>query len=974
MDRETGHPSDQTLDSYRLGQLDDTAVALVTKHLEVCAECRRSLAARSSASFLNWVGGNRNEAPPTQSPGETNQPRAGAGAAAVVASLAATLPPGLADHRDYEIKKELGRGGMGVVYLAHNTLLGRDEVLKVMGRHIMERPSVVDRFHREMRAVAKLRHPNIVSAYSAFRLGESIVFAMEHIEGLDLSKMIRAKGPLPIAHASMFVYQTALGLQHAHEQGLVHRDIKPGNLMLSREGQKATIKILDFGLAKATRDGEHDSSLTADGQVLGTPDFIAPEQILGARTVDIRADIYSLGGTFYYLLTGRPPFISRSFHAICQAHLARDAEPLNFVRPDVPAELAAIVARMMAKDPARRFQTPGEVAAALVPFFKQPKAADMNPRPVVSHVAPAFAETRPATDAESLAAAAGKAVESSVPESRWESLVDCRDADIESERLRDSAFETGDRPYWKTWPMLVAGCLLAAIVLGAIFFITVKNQPRRESLDSASTDGPGKTIGTSADADADVDVDVSGEEVAAFSAKAAEAAGKDFPEADRARPADSKFTPASTVADAVPRRTPGPEVTSRPALPSTAATKSAGENPFAAATRSVFVDDFDDTNGKWPRGRDHGYADGAYFVGPVKKSRSWRSPTDILADGTIEVVGRLKTEGPVTHGAWTVTISKLMAKGRRGPMVKINNKGELFVQPHPADDAIEFRAVEPAIGPIVHPAIRPGHELNTLLLVIKKRNVEIFVNSVRVCGPFTLEYDPTPAYLVLGETDGPTSFPAEFARVEIREFANNKGPALVPAAASTSVALDDSIRRETHSTYVDDFSDATSGWQRQDNRNYADGVYYVNPGAGIGYFPSPRRIRTDTLLEVVGRIKPSGPITRGAWGVFVWSTRHDGTGFVVSLNRNGELFLRPSQDPKAVEFKTIDPTFGPIAHPAIKPGDQENTLGLIIKKRSLEIYVNSVRVCGPLTYGYDLTPVGLFARCLGGSRSFPSRI
>ena len=114
-----------------------------------------------------------------------------------------TLPPGLADHRDYEIKKELGRGGMGVVYLAHNTLLGRDEVLKVMGRHIIERPGVLDRFLREMRAVAKLRHPNIVSAYSAFRLDESIVFAMEYVEGLDLSKMVKAKGPLPVAHASI---------------------------------------------------------------------------------------------------------------------------------------------------------------------------------------------------------------------------------------------------------------------------------------------------------------------------------------------------------------------------------------------------------------------------------------------------------------------------------------------------------------------------------------------------------------------------------------------------------------------------------------------------------------------------------------------------------------------------------------------------------------------------------------------------
>ena len=154
---------------------------------------------------------------------------------------------------------------MGVVYLAHNTLMGRDEVLKVMGRQIMERPGVLDRFLREIRAVARLRHPNIVTAYHASRLGESIVFAMEYVEGLDLSKMVKAQGPLPVAHACYFVYQAALGLQHAHEEGLVHRDIKPGNLMLARKGDKATVKILDFGLAKATREEKVDGGADPRG-------------------------------------------------------------------------------------------------------------------------------------------------------------------------------------------------------------------------------------------------------------------------------------------------------------------------------------------------------------------------------------------------------------------------------------------------------------------------------------------------------------------------------------------------------------------------------------------------------------------------------------------------------------------------------------------------------------------------------------
>ena len=215
---------------------------------------------------------------------------------------------------------------MGVVYLAHNKLMGRDEVLKVMGRHIMERPGVFDRFLREIRAVATLRHPNIVTAYHATRVGDSIVFAMEYVEGLDLARMVKAKGPMQVAYACNFIYQAARGLQHAHEKGMVHRDIKPGNLMLSPKGDRATIKILDFGLAKVTREQKVDAALTSEGQALGTPDFIAPEQIVDAQRADIRADIYSLGGTLYYLLAGRPPFQADSLYDMYQAHISREAE------------------------------------------------------------------------------------------------------------------------------------------------------------------------------------------------------------------------------------------------------------------------------------------------------------------------------------------------------------------------------------------------------------------------------------------------------------------------------------------------------------------------------------------------------------------------------------------------------------------------------------------------------------------------
>jgi hypothetical protein len=339
---------------------------------------------------------------------------------------AGTLPPELAEHPDYQILRRLGGGGMGVVYLVHNRLMGRDEVLKVIGPQIIERPEAEDRFLREIRAVARLRHPNIVSAYSAFRSGASLVFAMEYVEGLDLARMVKASGPLPVAHACHYVHQAALGLQHAHEHGMVHRDIKPGNLMLTRDRDRALIKVLDFGLAKAERENrgrdfgpvgsdrdwhaEVDSALTAAGQMLGTPGFVAPEQIDDAQSADIRADIYSLGCTLYYLLSGGLPFPAETLYDVLQAHHSMDARPLNLVRPEVPVELAALVAKMMAKDPGQRFQTPSDVAHALSPFSKKGDGASKRPGAGTPRVAPttvdrpgagaAFATTQPETDAE----------------------------------------------------------------------------------------------------------------------------------------------------------------------------------------------------------------------------------------------------------------------------------------------------------------------------------------------------------------------------------------------------------------------------------------------------------------------------------------------------------------------------------------------------------------------------------------------
>ena len=269
---------------------------------------------------------------------------------------------------EFENLEELGRGGMGVVYKVRNALTGRDEVLKVMGRDTRAVPEVIERFRQEIRSAARSHHPNIVRVYSARLLGDFLVFSMEYVPGVDLESLIRSDGPLHVQNACYYVQQAANGLQHAFERGMIHRDIKPANLILNRDGNRHTVKILDFGLAKMTSERGYDSSLTGAGAMLGTPDFIAPEQILDAQSADIRSDIYSLGCTIYFLLIGAPPFVGNSLYGLLGKHQNEPPPLLTSLRADVTGGLAAVVTKMMAKDPAMRFQTPAEVSKALAPF------------------------------------------------------------------------------------------------------------------------------------------------------------------------------------------------------------------------------------------------------------------------------------------------------------------------------------------------------------------------------------------------------------------------------------------------------------------------------------------------------------------------------------------------------------------------------------------------------------------------------
>jgi WD40 repeat protein/tRNA A-37 threonylcarbamoyl transferase component Bud32 len=266
----------------------------------------------------------------------------------------------------YVLLERLGQGGMGQVYKARHRHLNRIVALKIIRKDRLTSADSFRRFAREIRAVGQVSHPNIILAFDADQVGGTHYFAMEYVEGTDLARVVKQGGSLPVRQACDYVRQAAVGLQHAHEHGLVHRDIKPANLLRTADGRH--IKILDLGLARLNQTAESEDSpsgLTHTGTVLGTPDYIAPEQITDSRSADIRADLYSLGGTFYFLLTARPPFPGGTVIEKLAKHQWGEPEALEDLRPEVPSAVAAIVRKLMAKSPHDRYQTPSELADVL---------------------------------------------------------------------------------------------------------------------------------------------------------------------------------------------------------------------------------------------------------------------------------------------------------------------------------------------------------------------------------------------------------------------------------------------------------------------------------------------------------------------------------------------------------------------------------------------------------------------------------
>jgi serine/threonine-protein kinase len=261
----------------------------------------------------------------------------------------------------YKLLGQIGKGGMSHVYLAEHVLMERRVALKVLPRQRVKDRSYLSRFQLEARAAARLDDPNIVRVFDIDNEGDTHYIVMEYVEGRDLHQTVSQNGPLPFVTAVRYVTQVATGLQHAHEMGLVHRDIKPANCLLDQHG---TVKLLDMGLAKLN-DDETSLTLANDENVLGTADYLAPEQALNSHAADARADIYSLGCTLYFLLVGRPPFPEGTISERLLKHQVEEPESLLKLRPDTPLSLVDLCSRMMAKKPDDRPQTAGEVARLL---------------------------------------------------------------------------------------------------------------------------------------------------------------------------------------------------------------------------------------------------------------------------------------------------------------------------------------------------------------------------------------------------------------------------------------------------------------------------------------------------------------------------------------------------------------------------------------------------------------------------------
>lgn len=370
------------LRDFALGRVDNARSDEILQHLGGCQSCEDTVTslentADSLLHHLRIPQADEENVPAVAARAideVKQQLRPGSTAAIHHSDTIATPRPRV---RDYELIEQLGVGGMGTVYKAVHTKLDRVVAIKVLPPERTRDELAVARFEREMKAVGRLDHDAIVAATDAGEIQGTHFLVMEYVDGLDLGRLQSAVGTLSVADACALIRESAIGLQYAHEQGMVHRDIKPSNLMLTAGGR---VKVLDLGLALLSEQQGTVDDLTTVGQLMGTLDYMAPEQCDDSHEVDIRADVYSLGATLFKLLTGRSLFAdntSRSPLARIRAIATQPAPDVSSLRDDIPTELAQLLNRMLAKDPSDRPATPGEVAEHLAAFVAEAKTDEL---------------------------------------------------------------------------------------------------------------------------------------------------------------------------------------------------------------------------------------------------------------------------------------------------------------------------------------------------------------------------------------------------------------------------------------------------------------------------------------------------------------------------------------------------------------------------------------------------------------------
>jgi serine/threonine protein kinase len=696
----------------------------------------------------------------------------------------------------YLILEKRGQGGMGVVFRARHRTTGQVVALKILPPSFGRNRQAVLRFRREFEVATRLSHPNVVAALHADEDRGVQFLTMEYIEGHDLDDLVRGAGPLPIKLALHCTIQAAQGLEAAHAQGIVHRDVKPGNLILDKSGM---VRVLDLGLARLIEASKplswpeiaattelQGSSLTQSGVFMGTIDFMAPEQADDAKLADHRADIYSLGCTLYFFLTGHPPFRGGSVLQRLLAHREAPAPSLHAARDDVPAALEQAYQSMMAKWPDRRPRSMTEVVALLEgcrTSADEPRRAHASLKTFAETVMKRAAPRRrdQEGDPSVFATPGAPEIPHFDPDLDLEDLVMDFRSEPHLEPLPEEKLPMKAPPIVRAHeeapPTRRGPAVLAFAAITLVALCVAGSLPLRRL-----QPGPGE-------GGARPKVEATNGEVAGKPGfpqevggpgPASKIPGPAFEEPARGAGATPNGPAPTLVATVAERNAQTPSVPKKILEKAKRKPKPKPQDDtetviVSKSPRIPFSDDFTDPRSGWPQAtpepasqpilEHHGYASGFYRLDAYAGAGAhwaWECPVGALPEFVADVEGRIRGDEPTSQGSWGVVVV--------GPdsalttiHVRIDAKARLFIE-RPSQGVA-------TVGPISHPAIKGGLDaFNTLTLRVQTHAIEVLVNSVRVCDPVSVEGSLTPARLQLAVFCDVPAVHAEFDKIRIQEL------------------------------------------------------------------------------------------------------------------------------------------------------------------------------------------------------------